>query len=100
VEFRFARFHRVTGEMVGEYLFFLPRLEMAIGNLRRVRGQILDIISQATVGAVPCFRLSLWPRTEPLPYCGHSTLSQLVTLPTMPRLDPSFFARNLLEDFE
>lgn len=101
VELRLARFHQLTGETVGEHLFFLPRVETAMGNLRRVRGQIVDIISLATLGATPpFFRLSLWPRTDPLPYSGHSTLSPLATLPTMPSLDPSFFVHNLLENYK
>jgi hypothetical protein len=101
VELRLARFHQLTGETVGEHLFFLPRVETAIGNLRRVRGQILDIISLVTVGTMPTsFQLSLWPRTEPLPYSGHSTLSPLATLPTTPSLDPSFFVHNLLENYK
>jgi hypothetical protein len=91
VELRLAKFHQSTGEMVGEHLFFLPRVETAMGNLRRLRAQILDIISLATIAAMPAsFRLSLWPRTEPRPYCDHSTLFPLATRPTTPSLDPSF----------
>jgi hypothetical protein len=101
VELRLARFYHLTGETVGEHLFFLPRIETAMGNLRRVRGQILDIISLATVGAIPrSFRLSLWPRTEHLLYSGHSTLSPLATLPTTPSLDPLFFVQNLLDNYK
>ena len=33
VELRLARFHQLTGETVGEHLFFLPRVETAMGNL-------------------------------------------------------------------
>jgi hypothetical protein len=91
VEFRLARFDQLTSETVGEHLFFLPRVETIMGNLHRVREQILEIISRAAVGATAsCFQLSLWPRTEPLPYSGHSTLAPLATLPMMPYLDPSF----------
>ena len=100
VEFRLARLHQLSGEMVGEHLFFLPRVETVMGNLSRVRGQILDIISQTAVGAMAAnFRLSLWPRTEPLPYSGHSTLSPLATLPTTPCLDPRFFVNNILGNY-
>ncbi|KAK9847506.1 hypothetical protein MYU51_018675 [Penicillium brevicompactum] len=91
VEFRLARFDQSTGETVAEHLFFLPRIETMMGNLHRMREQILDKVSQTAFGATsPCFRLSLWPRMEPLPYSGHSTLSPLATLPMMPSLDPSF----------
>ncbi|CAG8056325.1 unnamed protein product [Penicillium salamii] len=91
IEFRLARFDQSTDETVGEHLFFLPRVETMMGNLHRMREQMLDMVSQAAFGATsPCFRLSLWPRMEPLPYSGHSTLSPLATLPMMPSLDPSF----------
>jgi hypothetical protein len=91
VEFRLARFDQSTGETVGEHIFFLPRIETTMGNLHRMREQMLDIISRTAFGATaPCFRLSLWPRMEPLPYSGHSTLSPLATLPVMPSLDQSF----------
>ncbi|CAG7976694.1 unnamed protein product [Penicillium salamii] len=91
VEFRLARVDQSTDETVGEHLFFLPRIETMMGNLHRICEQMLDMVSQAAFGATsPCFRLSLWPRMEPLPYSGHSTLSPLATLPMMPSLDPSF----------
>jgi hypothetical protein len=91
VELRLARLDQSTGETVGEHLFFLPRVETTMGNLLRMREQMLDIVSRAAFEATaPCFRLSLWPRTEPLPYSGYSTLSPLATLPMMPSLDPSF----------
>ena len=47
VEFRLARFDLATSETVGEYIFFLPRVKTIIGNLCRVCGQMLDIISRA-----------------------------------------------------
>jgi hypothetical protein len=46
VEDRLARLDQVTGGMIGEHLFFLPRVESAMGNLCRTRQQILIIISQ------------------------------------------------------
>lgn len=100
VEFRLARFDLATSETVGEHMFFLPRVETTMGNLCRVRGQMLDIISRATSqapvgGTAPCFRLSLWPRTEPLPYSNHSTLSPLAVLPPALSLDPWVFVRNI-----
>ena len=91
IEFRLARVDQSTGETVGEHIFFLPRIETMMGNLHRMREQMLDMVSQAAFGATsPSFRLSLWPRMEPLPYSGHSTLSPLATLPMMPPMDPSF----------
>jgi hypothetical protein len=91
VEFRLARFDQSTGETVGEHLFFLPRAETMIGNLYRVREQMLNIISRAAFEATaPCFRLSLWPRTEPLSFSDHSTLFPIATLPLKLSLDPSF----------
>jgi hypothetical protein len=38
--------------MIGEHLFFLLRVETTMGNLRRIRGQELDIISQLVVGSM------------------------------------------------
>lgn len=100
VEFRLARFDLATSETVGEHMFFLPRVETTMGNLCRVRGQMLDIISRATSqatvgGTAPCFRLSLWPRTEPLPYSSHSILSPLAVLPPTLSLDPWVFIHNI-----
>ena len=37
VEFRLARLDQITGDMIGEHLFFLPRVESVMGNLRRIR---------------------------------------------------------------
>jgi hypothetical protein len=46
IEFRLVRFDRIFGDSIGEHLFFLPRVETALGNLRRARGQLLDTISR------------------------------------------------------
>lgn len=73
VEFRLVRFDRKSGESTGEHLFFLPRAETTTWNLRRIRGQLLDTISQHDIGAITRFRLSLWPRMEPLPHPTHLT---------------------------
>jgi hypothetical protein len=100
VEFRLTSLDQVTGDMIGEHLFFLPRMETVMGNLRRVRGQMLDIIAQSAVGPrASTFRLSLWSRMEPLPYFSHSSLSPSATLPTMPTLDPPFFVNNMLANY-
>ncbi|CAG7965658.1 unnamed protein product [Penicillium salamii] len=45
IEFRFVQFDRTSGETIGEDLFFLPRVETALGNLCRVRRQLLDTIT-------------------------------------------------------
>ncbi|CAG8146940.1 unnamed protein product [Penicillium salamii] len=78
LEFRLVRFDRKSGESTGEHLFFLPRVETALRNLCRVREQLLDTISRQQLGATGIsFRLSLWPRMEPLQYSSHSTFSPL-----------------------
>ena len=99
VEFRLAQLDQFTGDMIGEHLFFLPRVESVIVNLCRTQQQILIIISQTAVRSMAfSFRLSLWPRVEPPPYFSHSMLSPLATSPSMPSLNPSFLVRNLLPD--
>jgi hypothetical protein len=97
VEFRLFRFDRKYGEITGEQMFFLPRVETATWNLRRGRGQLLDTISWPELGAVSTsFRLSLWSRMEPLPHPTHLTLPSLVALPTTVSLDPRLFVHNIL----
>jgi hypothetical protein len=67
IGFRFVRFGRVSGETIGEDLFFLTRVETALGNLCRIRKRLLGIITWHAVRATgTSFRLSLWPRTESL----------------------------------
>jgi hypothetical protein len=100
IEFRLVRFDRISGESIGEHLFFLPRVETALGNLRRVRGQLLDTISRHDFGAIDTnFQLSLWPRMEPLQYSSESALSPLGTLPTTLSLNPEFFVHNTFGDY-
>ncbi|KAJ5128053.1 hypothetical protein N7448_008832 [Penicillium atrosanguineum] len=89
VEFRLARLDRITGDMIGEHRFFLPRVETVMGNLCRTRQQILIIISQTAVRSMASsFRLSF-----------HFMLSPLATSPSMPSLNPPFLVRNLLPDY-
>lgn len=89
IEFRLALFDHLAGETVAEHLFFCPGLKPP--NLHRVCEQMLEIISQAAIGArASFFRLSLWPRTKNLLYFSHSMLSQLAVPLMMPSLDPSF----------
>ncbi|CAG8879691.1 unnamed protein product [Penicillium salamii] len=67
IEFRLVRFDRNSGERIREHLFILPRIETALGNLCRVRGQLLDMIARPDLGAIgTSFRLSLWYRMEPV----------------------------------
>ncbi|CAG7976472.1 unnamed protein product [Penicillium salamii] len=67
IEVRLVRFDRKTGERIGERLFILPRMETALGNLCRVREQLLDTIARPDFGSIgTSFRLSLWPRIEPV----------------------------------
>jgi len=101
IEFRLVRLDRRSGESTGEHLFFLPRVETATWNLRRVRGQLLDTISWHVFGAkCTSFRLSLWPRMEPLPHSSHLTLPSLAALPTTVSLDPRFFVHNILGGYK
>jgi hypothetical protein len=100
VGFRLARLDQITGDMIGEYWFFLPRVDSVMGNLCRTRQQILIIISQIAVRSMASsFRLSLWPRVDPFPFPGHSTLFRPATLPAVPSLNLSFLVRNLLPDY-
>lgn len=89
VDFRLVRFDRKSGESIGQHLFFLPRVETGTWNLRRVRGQLLDTISRHGIGAIGTrFRLSLWPRMEPVPHSSHLSLPLLAVIPTTASLDP------------
>lgn len=42
IELRLARFDGISDEILGEHLFFLPRVETVLGNLGRVRRELLD----------------------------------------------------------
>ncbi|CAG8075945.1 unnamed protein product [Penicillium salamii] len=96
IEFRFARLERTSSETIGEELFFLPRVETALGNLCWVRRQLLDTITSHAVSATgTSFRLSLWPRMESVPYSSLSTYSPLTALPPTLPLDPTFFVHNI-----
>ncbi|KAJ5202993.1 hypothetical protein N7449_005072, partial [Penicillium cf. viridicatum] len=95
IEFRFIQFDRTSSDTIGEDLIFLPRVETALGNLCGVRRQLLDTITWHTIRATgTSFRLSLWPRTESLPYSSLSTHTQLATLPPTLSLDPRIFVYN------
>ncbi|KAJ5382088.1 uncharacterized protein N7496_004516 [Penicillium cataractarum] len=78
-------------ERIGEHLFFLPRIETALRNLCRVRGQLLDTISRPDFGAIgTSFRLSLWPLdTFSASYATDDTVSEF-----------GLFVHNILGDYK
>ncbi|CAG8571124.1 unnamed protein product [Penicillium salamii] len=85
IEFRFVRFDRTSGETIGEDLFFLPRVETALGNLCRIRRRLLDTITWHAVRTTgTSFRLSLWPRMDSLPYPSLSIHSSLTAPDAIP----------------
>jgi hypothetical protein len=54
IEFRFVRFDRVSGETIGEDLFFfLPRVETALGNLCRFRRQLQAVARHNHLACCP-----------------------------------------------
>lgn len=101
LEFRLVRVDPATEETIAENLFFLPRVETVMGNLRRLQVQMLEIIHRPTVGTnVPFFRLLLRPFVENplcrgewarLPYMEHATGGLL--------LDSTFFVQNLVLNY-
>jgi hypothetical protein len=100
IEILFVRFDRVSGDTIGEDLFFLSQVETAMGNLYRIRRQLLDTITWHAVRATgTSFRLSLWPRTESVPYSSLSTHSLLTRLPPTLSLDPRFFVHNISSNY-
>ncbi|KAI1828772.1 hypothetical protein DTO027I6_10291 [Penicillium roqueforti] len=101
IGFRFARFDRISGESIGEDLFFLPLVETALGNLYRIRKQLLDTITWHAVRATgTIFRLSLRPRTESLPYSSLSAHSLLTRFPPTLSLDPRIFVHNISGNYK
>ncbi|CAG8302993.1 unnamed protein product [Penicillium salamii] len=67
IKIRLSKLSITNKEVVEEHPFFLPRVASMLGNLRRIRGQMHDIILHSnhveTVGETR-FQLSMWPRTE------------------------------------
>ncbi|CAG8096579.1 unnamed protein product [Penicillium salamii] len=101
MEFRLVRFDRKSVATAEEHMFFLPRVETATWNLRRVRGQVLDAISRHGFSATgTSFRLSLWPGMKPLQCSSQSALSPLGTRPTTLSLNPEFFVHNILGGYK
>lgn len=96
IEFRFTLFNRISSDTIGEDLIFLPRVETALGNLYRVRRQLLEIITQYAISVIgTSFRLSLQPYIESLLYLSLSIYSPLTILPPTLSLDPRFFMHNI-----
>ncbi|KAJ6016432.1 hypothetical protein N7540_011023 [Penicillium herquei] len=100
LEARLEQVDPFTRGVLGEHLFFIPRMETVAWRFQDVRKDILDIVSHsASVVPGSHFRLSLWPRLEPFPYSASSTLSPLVALPVIPALCPSDFVHNIRAKF-
>ena len=106
IEIRLSKLSIGTEEVVEEYPFFLPRVESMLGNLRRTRGQIHDIILQSnhvkSVGEIR-FQLSMWPRTESTAdpaMRGAVPLSYIHSSTHVSSLDPQFFVQNIVGDWE
>jgi hypothetical protein len=109
IELRLSKLSTETGEAVEEYPFFLPRVESMLGNLRRIRCQISDILSQnSTVGNITSagqsrFQLAIRPRVE---ITDNSTpwssvpLSRIHPSIPMPFLDPQIFVQNIVGNWE
>ncbi|KAJ5829078.1 uncharacterized protein N7525_007331 [Penicillium rubens] len=109
IELRLSKLSTETGEAVEEYPFFLPRVESMLGNLRRIRCQISDILSQnSTVGNITSagqsrFQLAIRPRVD---ITDNSTpwssvpLSRIHPSIPMPFLDPQIFVQNIVGNWE
>ena len=109
IELRLSKLSTETGEAVEEYPFFLPRVESMLGNLRRIRCQISDILSQnSIVGNITSagqsrFQLAIRPRVE---ITDNSTpwssvpLSRIHPSIPMPFLDPQIFVQNIVGNWE
>lgn len=56
LEFRLCKVHAATEEVLAQYPFFLPRRESLLGNLRRTREQIGDVLCQAAFAKNTSYR--------------------------------------------
>ena len=104
IDFRLCEINRETQELKSQYWFFLPRIPSMMGNLPRVRGQILGILSRRAHAGSDIhsrFRLFICPwqgmgpefSTEgPISPCS-------VGPPAALTLDPGFFVQNIAEGF-
>lgn len=97
IDFRLCEINRDTQELVSQYWFLLPRTESLIGNLCRVRGQMLGIVSRRShAGSAhrAYFRLFLCPWQEMDPVFPGSA-----GLPAPRALDPKLFVWNISGNF-
>ncbi|KAJ5365257.1 hypothetical protein N7517_008143 [Penicillium concentricum] len=102
IEIRLSKLSTGHEEVVEEYPFFLPRVESMLGNLRRARGQIRDIISRngymGSAGETR-FQLSLRPQIETATGPGMRSAIPLSCIhPSMPvsSFDPQFFVQDIV----
>lgn len=105
IEIRLSKLSPGTEEVVEEYPFFLPRVESMLGNLRRARGQIRDIISRSgymgSAGETR-FQLSLRPQMEIAADPGMRSAIPLSCIhPSLPiaSFDPQFFVQNIVRNW-
>ncbi|KAJ6067481.1 uncharacterized protein N7446_004518 [Penicillium canescens] len=91
IEPRLNKLSTETKEAVEEYPFFLPRVESMLGNLRRIRGQISDILSQHSTMGNPRVEVtdssSMWDSV---------LLSRIHPSTSMLFLDPQVFVQNIV----
>lgn len=102
LEFRLVKFHAATEEVLAQYPFFLPRVESLLGNLRRTREQIEDVLYRATFGEnTNCqFRLIIRPIMEPSQHQTEIERSGLSPYSVKaPMLEPRHFVKNIVENF-
>lgn len=103
LEFRLSKLHAATGEVLAQYLFFLPRIESLLGNLRRTREQIEDVLSQATFGehANYRFQLIIRPILESNYYRTEIEKSCLFpcSVRALSMLEPRYIVKNIVENF-
>jgi hypothetical protein len=95
----FSVVHRYTGESVAVLPFFLPRVEVPLGNLRQCREQILEAMHQYTRsihGADFQFEVIIWPidgrEPDSMGGCG---LPSMTLADPGSALDPDHFVNNI-----
>lgn len=98
LEFRLCKLRASTQEVLAQYPFFLPRVESLLGNLRRTREQIKNILSHAAFAGNTdyCFQLIICPIPEPM-YCKSGTeLSSLPHVRPSSVVEPQNFVKNIM----
>jgi hypothetical protein len=103
LEIHFSVVHRYTGESVAVLPFFLPRVELPLGNLRQCREQILEAMHRYTRsirGVDFRFEVSVWPSDSPNPDSIGGCASPWMTMVDPERaLDPDHFVNNISCNF-